>query len=116
VLIKAVQSETQQAVVAMEEGTKEVEAGYKVTVEAGDSLHQIGEISQSPRRWRGTSRRATQEQVRGVEGGAVAVQSIAGGRGPDREGGAPRRARPWTSWCGWPRSCMDSLSRFKLAT
>src|SRR5256886_11545527 len=30
VLIKAVQAETQQAVVAMEEGTREVEAGFRV--------------------------------------------------------------------------------------
>src|SRR5215475_8102259 len=44
VLIKSIQSETQQAVVAMEEGTREVEAGYRVSVETGESLHEIGKI------------------------------------------------------------------------
>ena len=77
VLIKAVQAETQQAVVAMEEGTREVEAGFKVTVEAGDNLHQIGEISQKSAALAVEISQATQDQVRGVEGGAVAVQSIA---------------------------------------
>ncbi|PYN77798.1 MAG: hypothetical protein DMD96_22520 [Candidatus Rokuibacteriota bacterium] len=78
VLIKAVQGETQQAVMAMEEGTREVEAGFKVTVEAGERLHQIGEISQKAAALARDISQATQEQVRGVEGGAVAVQSIAG--------------------------------------
>jgi len=77
VLIKAVQAETQQAVVAMEEGTREVEAGFKVTVEAGENLHQIGEISQKSAALALEISQATQDQVRGVEGGAVAVQSIA---------------------------------------
>src|SRR6266850_557651 len=36
--IRAVQAETQEAVVAMEEGTREVEAGYKVTIRAEESL------------------------------------------------------------------------------
>jgi twitching motility protein PilJ len=78
VLIKTVQAETQQAVVAMEEGTREVEAGFKVTVEAGERLHQIGEISQKSAALARDISQATQEQVRGIEGGAVAVQSIAG--------------------------------------
>ena len=78
VLIKALQGETQQAVMAMEEGTREVEAGFKVTVEAGERLHQIGEISQKAAALARDISQATQEQVRGVEGGAVAVQSIAG--------------------------------------
>ena len=30
----------------MEEGIREVEAGFKVIVEAGDNLYQIGEILQ----------------------------------------------------------------------
>jgi twitching motility protein PilJ len=78
VLIKTVQAETQQAVVAMEEGTREVEAGFKVTVEAGERLHQIGEIAQKSAALARDISQATQEQVRGIESGAVAVQSIAG--------------------------------------
>jgi twitching motility protein PilJ len=78
VLIKTVQAETQQAVVAMEEGTREVEAGFKVTVEAGERLHQIGEIAQKSAALARDISQAAQEQVRGVENGTVAVQSIAG--------------------------------------
>jgi twitching motility protein PilJ len=78
VLIKAVQAETQQAVVAMEEGTREVEAGYKVTVEAGDRLRQIGEISQKSAALARDISQASQDQVHEVESGTVAVQSIAG--------------------------------------
>src|SRR3989441_1554112 len=78
VLIKAVQSETQQAVMAMEEGTREVEAGFKVTVEAGERLHQIGEISQKAAALGPDILQTSQDQVRDVESGAVAVQSIAG--------------------------------------
>ena len=115
VLIKAVQSETQQAVVAMEEGTKEVEAGYKVTVEAGDSLHQIGEISQKSSALAWDISQATQEQVRGVEGGAVAVQSIAG-VAVQTEKAVLETRKTMDQLVRVAEALMASLSRFKLAT
>ncbi|PYM96343.1 MAG: hypothetical protein DME04_02050 [Candidatus Rokuibacteriota bacterium] len=114
VLIKAVQSETQQAVVAMEEGTKEVEAGYKVTVEAGDSLHQIGEISQKSSALAWDISQATQEQVRGVEGGAVAVQSIAG-VAVQTEKAVLETRKTMDQLVRVAEALMASLSRFKLA-
>jgi len=115
VLIKAVQSETQQAVVAMEEGTKEVEAGYKVTVEAGDSLHQIGEISQKSSALAWDISQATQEQVRGVEGGAVAVQSIAG-VAVQTEKAVLETRKTMDQLVRVAEALLASLSRFKLAT
>ncbi len=115
VLIKAVQSETQQAVVAMEEGTKEVEAGYKVTVEAGDSLHQIGEIAQKSSALAWDISQATQEQVRGVEGGAVAVQSIAG-VAVQTEKAVLETRKTMDQLVRVAEALMASLSRFKLAT
>jgi len=45
ILIKNFQSETQQAVIAMEEGTREVETGYRVTTQAGESLREIANVS-----------------------------------------------------------------------
>ena len=45
--IRAVQAETQEAVVAMEEGTREVETGYKVTIRAEESLKAIAGISKT---------------------------------------------------------------------
>ena len=115
IVIKAVQSETQQAVVAMEEGTKEVEAGYKVTVEAGDSLHQIGEISQKSSALAWDISQATQEQVRGVEGGAVAVQSIAG-VAVQTEKAVLETRKTMDQLVRVAEALMASLSRFKLAT
>ncbi len=78
VLIKGIQAETQEAVVAMEEGTREVETGYAVTVQAGDSLREIGEISRKSSGLAEEISSASRDQVRGVESAAVAVQSIAG--------------------------------------
>ena len=46
-LIKGVQVETQEAVVAMESGTREVESGYEVSLKAGEALQEIGKVSQA---------------------------------------------------------------------
>ncbi len=114
VLIKGIQTETQQAVVAMEEGTKEVEAGYKVTVGAGDSLHQIGDISQKSAALAQDISRATQEQVRGVEDAAVAVQSIAG-VAVQTEKAVVETRKTMDQLVRLAEELMASLSRFKLA-
>ena len=115
VLIKAVQAETQQAVVAMEEGTREVEAGFKVTVEAGERLHQIGEISQKSAALAVEISEATQEQVRGVEGGAVAVQSIAG-VAVETEKAVLETRKTMDQMIRVAEALTASLARFKLGT
>ena len=115
VLIKAVQTETQQAVVAMEEGTREVEAGFKVTVEAGDNLHQIGEISQKSAALAVEISQATQDQVRGVEGGAVAVQSIAS-VAVETEKAVVETRKTMDQMVRVAEALTASLARFKLTT
>ena len=115
VLIKAVQAETQQAVVAMEEGTREVEAGFRVTVEAGERLHQIGEISQKSAALALEISEATQEQVRGVEGGTVAVQSIAG-VAVETEKAVLETRKTMDQMVRVAEALTASLARFKLAT
>ena len=115
VLIKAVQAETQQAVVAMEEGTREVEAGFKVTVEAGDNLHQIGEISQKSAALAVEISQATQDQVRGVEGGAVAVQSIAS-VAVETEKAVVETRKTMDQMVRVAEALTASLARFKLTT
>jgi methyl-accepting chemotaxis protein len=77
VLIKNVQAETHEAIVVMEQGTREVESGYGVTVEAGESLKQIAAISERSAELAQEISLATQHQVRSSEGVAVAMQSIA---------------------------------------
>ena len=115
VLIKTVQAETQQAVVAMEEGTREVEAGFKVTVEAGERLHQIGEISQKSAALALEISEATQDQVRGVEGGAVAVQAIAG-VAVETEKAVLETRKTMDQMVRVAEALTASLARFKLAT
>jgi methyl-accepting chemotaxis protein len=115
VLIKSVQSETQQAVVAMEEGTREVEAGYRVTVEAGERLRQIGEISQKAAGLARDISQAAREQVRDVEGGAVAVQSIAG-VAVETEKAALETRKTMDQVVRVAQALTSSLARFKLAT
>ena len=114
-LIKSVQTETQQAVVAMEEGTREVEAGYRVTVEAGDRLRQIGEISQKTAALAREISQAAQEQVHDVEGGAVAVQSIAG-VAVETEKAALETRKTMDQVVRVAQALTSSLARFKLAT
>jgi twitching motility protein PilJ len=77
-VIKTIQTETQEAVVAMEDGTREVETGFRVTVQAGDRLREIGEVAQRSAGLAGDISEATQQQVRRAESAAAAVQSIAG--------------------------------------
>ncbi len=77
-LIKNVQAETNDVIAGMEQGTREVEAGYRVTVQAGKSLEEIAELSQRSAELAQDISLTTQQQVRGAEGVAVAVQSIAG--------------------------------------
>jgi twitching motility protein PilJ len=76
-LIRSVQTETQEAVVAMEDGTREVEAGYQVTIKAEESLKQIAGISRTSAELAEEISGVTQEQVRGADGVAGAMRSIA---------------------------------------
>ncbi len=76
-LIRAVQTETQEAVVAMEEGTREVEAGYRLTARAEASLKEIAGVSQTSAKLAQEISLATQQQALGSEGAASAMRSIA---------------------------------------
>src|SRR5262249_35784370 len=76
-LIRNVQVETQEAVVLVEQGTRDVERGYGVTMEAGERLKQIATISEHSAGLAQSISEVTQQQVRSTEGVAVAMQSIA---------------------------------------
>jgi twitching motility protein PilJ len=76
VLIKTIQSETQEAVLATEAGTDEVELGYRATIGAGESLKEIAGVSQRSAELAQHISAATLDQVRGAESVAAAVQSI----------------------------------------
>jgi twitching motility protein PilJ len=113
-LIKSVQSETHEAIVVMEQGTQEVEAGYRVTVQAGESLKDIAQVSQKSAELAHDISLATQQQVRGAEGVAGAVQSIAG-VAVQTEQGVLQTRKTVDELAQLAEELTSTLARFKLA-
>jgi methyl-accepting chemotaxis protein len=114
-LIRSVQAETHEAIVVMEQGTQEVEAGYRVTVQAGDSLKDIATISEKSAELAQDISRATQHQVRGAESVATAVKSIAG-VAVQTEQGVLHGRRTVDELARLAEELTANLSRFKLAS
>jgi len=75
-LIKAIQAETSEAVVVMEEGTKEVEVGAKLADQAGKALEAISTVVRQSAELVQEISLASKQQVRGTEGVANAMQII----------------------------------------
>jgi len=75
-LIKTVQSEVQEAIIAMEAGTQQVEAGFRVATEAGGQLREIATISNRSADLASQISGVTQLQVSGVERVVQAVSAI----------------------------------------
>ena len=114
VLIKNFQSETQQAVIAMEEGTREVETGYRVTTQAGESLREIANVSKRSAGLAQDISVATQEQVKGAEHVGLAVQAIAG-VALQTEQGVLQTRKTVEDLVRLAQELTQTLSRFKLA-
>ncbi|MEF2279646.1 methyl-accepting chemotaxis protein [Deinococcus sp. YIM 134068] len=75
-LIKTVQLEIQEVVTSVEDGTREVEQGYRVAGTAGEQLRELGRLAQEAAAFSERIRQATGEQVRQVEQVGGAVQDI----------------------------------------
>jgi twitching motility protein PilJ len=75
-LIKAIQAETNEAVVVMEEGTKEVEVGARLADQAGKALEAISSVVRQSAELVQEISLASKQQVRGTEGVANAMQII----------------------------------------
>jgi twitching motility protein PilJ len=75
-LIKAIQVETSEAVVVMEEGTKEVEVGARLADQAGKALEAISTVVRQSAELVQEISLASKQQVRGTEGVANAMQII----------------------------------------
>ncbi len=112
-LIKGVQVETQEAVVAMESGTHEVESGYEVSLKAEAALQEIGKISQTSSELAAEISQASQQQVRGAEAIAGAVQAIAGAA-VKTEQGVQQSRRNVEQLAHLAEELTVKLSRFKL--
>lgn len=76
-LIKSVQAEIGEVVVSVEDGTREVEAGYRVASTAGERLTEIALFAERSAQLALSISEATRAQVQGVEGVGDAVGSIA---------------------------------------
>ena len=113
--IRAVQAETQEAVVAMEEGTREVEAGYKVTIRAEESLKSIAGISKTSSELAQEISSSSQQQVRGADGVVRAMRSIAE-VAVHTEQAVLQTRRTVDDLVKLADELTRSLSRFKLAT
>ena len=77
-LIKAIQAETNEAVVVMEEGTREVEVGARLADQAGKALEAISSVVRQSAELVQEISLASKQQVRGTEGVANAMQIISG--------------------------------------
>jgi methyl-accepting chemotaxis protein len=113
-LIKNVQSDTQDAVVVMEQGTHEVESGYRMTIQAGESLKTIATVSQRSAELAQDISLATQQQVRGAESVALAMQSIQSVAAQTERGVAEAR-RTVDELAHLAEELTAGLARFKLA-
>ncbi len=113
-LIKNVQMDTQEAVVAMEEGTKEVESGYQVSLKAEEALQEIAQISQASAELAADISQASQKQVRGAEMTAGAVHTIAVAAAQTEEG-VLQSGRNVEELARLAEDLTAKLSRFKLA-
>ena len=113
-LIKTMQAEAQDAVVAVEQGSTEVEAGYRLAVQTGSRLGEIGGISHESSELAQHISQATQRQVRSVNSAAAAVQSIANVAG-DMEKGLSEARRTVDELGKVAENLMATLSRFRLA-
>jgi methyl-accepting chemotaxis protein len=114
-LIKGVQVETQEAVVAMESGTREVETGYEVSLRAEEALQEIGKISPSSSELAAEISRASQQQVRGAEAMAGAVEAIAGAAVKTEQGVQQSRTNV-EQLSRLAEELTVKLSRFKLGS
>ena len=107
-LIKGVQMETQEAVMAMESGTHEVESGYEVSLKAEAALQEIGKISQTSSELAAEISQASQQQVRGAE--AIAGAAV------KTEQGVQQSRRNVEQLAHLAEELTVKLSRFKLGS
>ena len=75
-LIKAIQSETTEAIAGMEESTKEVVDGSRLATEAGRTLSEIDSVSEQLSDLIGTISQAAQQQAASAEGVSKSMANI----------------------------------------
>ena len=113
-LIKAIQAETNEAVVVMEEGTKEVEVGARLADQAGKALDAISSVVRQSAELVQEISLASKQQVRGTEGVANAMQIISNITRQTSQG-ARQTARTVEQMVKLSEQLNDALSQFRVA-
>jgi twitching motility protein PilJ len=114
-LIKAIQAETNDAVIVMEEGTKEVEIGAKLADQAGKALDAISSVVRQSAELVQEISLASKQQVRGTEGVANAMQIISNITRQTSQG-ARQTARTVEQLVHMSEQLNEALSQFRVAT
>jgi twitching motility protein PilJ len=77
-LVRAIQTETQAAVVGVELGAREVELGFEIATGAGQRLQEISVLTSQSANFAQTIASSTRNQLDQINDVAKAVQSMAG--------------------------------------
>src|SRR3954464_3039319 len=112
-LIKAIQAETNEAVVVMEEGTKEVEVGARLADQAGKALEAISSVVRQSAELVQEISLASKQQVRGTEGVANAMQIISNITRQTSQG-ARQTARTVEHMVKLSEQLNEALSQFRV--
>jgi twitching motility protein PilJ len=112
-LIKAIQAETNEAVVVMEEGTREVEVGARLADQAGKALEAISAVVRQSAELVQEISLASKQQVRGTEGVANAMQIISGITHQTSQG-ARQTARSMELMVKMSEQLNEALSQFRV--
>jgi twitching motility protein PilJ len=112
-LIKSIQAETNEAVVVMEEGTKEVEVGARLADQAGKALEAISSVVRQSAELVQEISLASKQQVRGTEGVANAMQIISNITRQTSQG-TRQTARTVETMVKLSEQLNEALSQFKI--
>jgi len=112
-LIKAIQAETNEAVVVMEEGTREVEVGARLADQAGKALEAISAVVRQSAELVQEISLASKQQVRGTEGVANAMQIISNITRQTSQG-ARQTARSTEKMVKMSEQLNEALSQFRV--
>ena len=113
-LIKAFQAETNEAVVVMEEGAKEMEVGARLADQAGKALETISSVVRQSAELVQEVSLASKQQVRGTEGVANAMQILSNITRQTSQG-ARQTARTVEHMVKLSEQLNEALSQFRVS-
>jgi len=113
-LVKTIQTDTQDAVAAMEKSTQGVVEGTRLSDAAGTALADIGRVSRQLAELIEQIAGSTQEQATSADGVAHAIERILGVNEQTTEG-TRRAAQSIGQLATLARELKDSVSRFRVS-